>query len=483
MLKAMIIAQQAETVRLQASVRAYETLIQALKIRIAKLQRQKVGPSSEKIQREIEQLELTLEDLEVAMAAADASHKTDEGDEGEAPSLEKTEPRRRGKPRVDAATQRRSDAATPRERIVLDPGDHCPQCGEPLRLLGEDVSEMLDYIAAKLKVVETVRLRKSCRCCEKIVQAPAPTRPIYRGMFGPSLIAHILVSKFDDHLPLYRQGEIFARFGADIPRSTLIDGCGAGIATLRPLSDLIKAEIFRTDRLHVDDTPIKVLDLSRKSADPMTKGVKEGRIWVYVRDDRPWGGGDPPGVAYYFSANRKGEHPQSHLAGFSGVLQADAYGGFKKLYELSLNGDARIREAACWAHLRRAFHDEWKATGSAIAKDALDRIGALYEIEREITGKSAEHRQRMRQEHSRPRVEAFRAWCETQLPRIPGKSDLARAMRCALNRWPSFTLFLDDGRVAIDNNAAERAIKPVTLGRKTIYSPAPTLEAIISPTR
>ncbi|MGJ0531722.1 IS66 family transposase [Methylocystis sp.] len=458
MLKAMIIAQQAETVRLQASVRAYETLIQALKIRIAKLQRQKFGPSSEKIQREIEQLELTLEDLEVAMAAADASHKTDEGDEGEAPSLEKTEPRRRGKPRVDAAT--------PRERIVLDPGDHCPQCGEPLRLLGEDVSEMLDYIAAKLKVVETVRLRKSCRCCEKIVQAPAPTRPIYRGMFGPSLIAHILVSKFDDHLPLYRQGEIFARLGADIPRSTLIDGCGAGIATLRPLSDLIKAEIFRTDRLHVDDTPIKVLDLSRKSADPMTKGVKEGRIWVYVRDDRPWGGGDPPGVAYYFSANRKGEHPQSHLAGFSGVLQADAYGGFKKLYEPSLNGDARIREAACWAHLRRAFHDEWKATGSPIAKDALDRIGALYDIEREITGKSAEHRQRMRQEHSRPRVEAFRAWCETQLPRIPGKSDLARAMRYALNRWPSFTLFLDDGRVAIDNNAAERAIKPVTLGRK-----------------
>ena len=201
MLKAMIIAQQAETTRLQASVRAYEVLIQALKIRIAKLQRQKFGPSSEKIQREIEQLELTLEDLEVAMAAAGASNDADERDEAETPSVEKTEPRRRGKPRVDAAT--------PRERIVLDPGDHCPQFGEPLRLLGEDVSEILDYIAAKLKVVETVRLKKSCRCCEKVVQTPAPTRPIYRGMFGPSLIAHILVSKFDDHLPLYRQGEIF----------------------------------------------------------------------------------------------------------------------------------------------------------------------------------------------------------------------------------------------------------------------------------
>lgn len=214
----------------------------------------------------------------------------------------------------------------------------------------------------------------------------------------------------------------------------MIDGCGAGIATLRPLSELIKSEIFRTDRLHVDDTPIKVLDLSRKSADPMTKGVKEGRIWVYVGDDRPWAGADPPGVAYYFSANRKGEHPQSHLAGFSGVLQADAYGGFKKLYEPSVNGDARIREAACWAHLRRDFHDEWKATSSPIAKDALNRIGALYDVEREITGKSAEHRHRVRQEQSRPRVEAFRAWCQTQLPRIPGKSDLAKAMRYALNR-------------------------------------------------
>jgi transposase len=457
-LKAMIIAQRVEAARLQASVRAYEALTQALKIRIAKLQRQKFGPSSEKIQREIEQLELTLEDLEVAMAAASASDDADERDEAEAPSFERSEPRRRGKPRVDATT--------PRERIVLDPGDQCPQCGEPLRLLGEDVSEILDFIAAKLKVVETVRLKKSCRCCEKIVQTRAPTRPIYRGMFGPSLIAHILVSKFDDHLPLYRQGEIFARLGADIPRSTLIDGCGAGIATLRPLSNLIKTEIFRADRLHVDDTPIKVLDLSRKSADPMTKGVKEGRIWVYVRDDRPWGGGDPPGVAYYFSANRKGEHPQSHLAGFSGVLQADAYGGFRKLYEPSVDGDARICEAACWAHLRRDFHDVWKTTSSPIAKNALDQIGALYDIEREITGKSAERRHRVRQELSRPRVEAFHSWCEAQLLRIPGKGDLAKAMRYALNRWPAFTLFLDDGRVAIDNNAAERAIRPVAIGRK-----------------
>ncbi len=302
-LKAIILAQQEEVARLTASARAYEALVQALKIRIARLQRQKFGPSSEKIEREIEQLQLTLEDLEVAMAAA------------------------------------------------------CPECGGTLRLIGEDVSEILDFIAAKLKVVETARLKKSCRSCENIVQPPAPTRPIRRGMFGPGLLAHILVSKFDDHLPLYRQAEIFVRLGADIPRSTLIDSCGQGIATLRPLIDLIKSEVMCADRLHADDTPIKVLDPSRRTADPMVRGVKEGRIWVYVRDDRPWGGSDPPGAAYYFAPDRRGEHPQRHLATFSGVLQADAYGGFKKLYAAGTDGASRIREAACWAHLRRDFHD------------------------------------------------------------------------------------------------------------------------------
>ncbi len=327
-------------------------------------------------------------------------------------------------------------------------------------------TEILDFIAAKLKVVETARLKKSCRCCEKIVQPSAPTRPIRRGMIGSGLLAHILVSKFDDHLPLYRQAEIFARLGADIPRSTLIDSCGQGVATLRPLSELIKSEIMRADRLHVDDTPIKVLDPSRRTADPMTRAVKEGRIWVYVRDDRPWGGSDPPGAVYYFSPDRRGEHPQRHLAAFSGVLLADAYGGFNKLYAPGADGAYRIREAACWAHLRRDFHDLWKTTGSPIAREALDRIGALYDIERDIAGKSAEMRRHVRQHHSRSRVDEFRIWCEAQLLRIPGKGDLAKAMRYALNRWPAFTLFLEDGRVAIDNNAAERAIRPIAIGRK-----------------
>jgi transposase len=285
-------------------------------------------------------------------------------------------------------------------------------------------------------------------------------------MAGPGLLAHILVAKFDDHLPLYRQGEIYARQGADIPRSTLIDWCGQGVALLAPLVERIRTEVFRTDRLHVDDTPVRVLDPTVRQTRGKDRGVKEGRIWTYVRDDRPWGGQDPPAVAYFFSPDRRGEHPRAHLKGFRGILQADAYSGFAKLYEAEPGTAPPAREAACWAHLRRDFHDVWKATGSPIAEEALVRIGALYDIEHRIYGRTAEERLAVRHEHSRPRVEAFRTWCEDQLARLPGKGELAKAMRYALRRWPSFTLFLDDGRVAIDNNAAERAIRPVALGRR-----------------
>ncbi len=456
-LKAIILAQHEQGVRMAASVRAYEALVQALKIRIARLQKQKFGASSEKIERELDQLQLALEDLEVAMASSDSA-VAEPMPPPDASAAARETAHRRGKPRI-------SDTA-PRERIVLDPGETCPDCGGALRLLGEDVSEILDFIAAKLKVVETARLKKSCRLCEKIVQPPAPTRPVPRGMAGPGLLAHILVSKYDDHLPLYRQGEIFARMGAQIPRSTLIDWCGQAVATLRPLAERIKAEVFSADRLHADDTPIRVLDPSVRVTRDKARGVKEGRIWVYLRDDRPWGGSDPPAVAYCFSPDRKGEHPQAHLATFRGILQADAYSGFRKLYEPGLDRVPRIREAACWAHLRRDFHDVWTATGSTLAKEALDRIGALYDIEREIAGRPADIRRAVRQTQSRPRVAAFHAWCESQLARIPGKGDLAKAMRYALNRWEAFTLFLTDGRVAIDNNPAERAIRPIAIGRK-----------------
>ena len=447
---------RADVERMMATVRAHEALVQALQIRIARLQRQKFGASSERIEREIEQLELALEALEVAASSiTDSVPDEDEDVEAVQPAAEA--PPRRRKPKVSSTT--------PRERVVLDPGEACPDCGGALRLVGEDVSEILELITARLKVIETARPKKSCRRCERITQVLAPSRPIPRSIAGPGLLAHVLVSKFDDHLPLYRQNEIFARMGADLPASTLVDWCGQGMRVLLPLVERIRASVMASDRLHADDTPIRVLDPSRR-VEGVGRGVKEGRIWTYLRDDRPWGGAAPPAVAYHFSPDRRSVHPQTHLTGFTGILQADAYSGFKALYEPDADGKVRIREAACWAHLRRDFHDVWTATRSEIAKEALDRIGALYDIEREITGRPPDERRAVRQARSRPKVEAFRTWAETQLGRIPGKSDLAKAFRYALNRWRSFTLFLDDGRVAIDNNPAERAIKPVVIGRK-----------------
>ncbi|MFW5833637.1 MAG: IS66 family transposase [Pseudomonadota bacterium] len=344
-LKAIILAEREDAARMAASVRAYEALVRALKIRIAKLKKQKFGASSEKISREIEQLELALEDLQVAMAqsapaAAEPDTPAPERDGGpQDGDGERREPRRRGKPRIDSEV--------PRERTVMDPGETCPDCGGTLRLVGEDVAEILDLVAAQLTVTETVRLKKSCRRCERMVQPPAPSRPIPRGLAGPGLLAHILVAKFDDHLPLYRQGEIYARHGVDIPRSTLIDWCGQATAALQPLVERIRAEVFRTDRLHVDDTPVRVLDPKVRQTRGKERGVKEGRIWTYVRDDRPWNGPDPPVVAYLFSPDRKGEHPRAHLQGFTGILQADAYSGFAKLYEAMPGMTPRIREAAC----------------------------------------------------------------------------------------------------------------------------------------
>ena len=319
----------------------------------------------------------------------------------------------------------------------------------------------LEFITAKLKVIETARPKKSCRCCEKIVQVPAPTRPIARSSAGSSLLAHILVSKFDDQIPLYRQNEILERHGIEIPRSTLSDWCGLSMKTLEPLSELIRRAVMKADRLHTDDTPIDVLGRHFKAMSATGKAKKQGRIWTYVRDDRPFGGNAPPIAAYWFSADRKAQNPKEHLKDFSGILQADAYAGYKQLYE-----SGQIKEAACWAHWRRDFHDIFTATKSELAKHALEEIGRLYDVERQINGRPPEERKAMRQIHSRPIAGRFKIWCEAQLQRIPGKSNLAKAIRYGLSRWHAFTLFLGDGRVAIDNNAAERAIKPVVMGRR-----------------
>ena len=461
-LKAIIAALEAENAKMSATLRAHDLLVQALRIRIAKLKKQKFGASSEKIEREIEQLELALEDLMVAKAeATDTPPEEDETLEQGPPPAEEAEAapekKQRRRPRVSKDT--------PRERRELDPGDACPDCGGDLRVVGEDVSELLDMIAAQIKVIEIARVKKSCRRCERMVQEPAPSRPIPRSMPGPSLLAFILVSKFDDHVPLYRLNEIFARMGADIPDTTMVDWCGGAMKTLAPLIEKIEAHVMASPILHADDTPIRVLDRSAKKKE-LGKAVKQGRIWTYVCDQRPWSGAAPPGAVYRFSPDRKGEHPRGHLAKSTGILQADAYSGFKDLYERRADGSQRFREAACWAHLRRDFHDVWTATKSDIAREALDRIGKLYDIEREITGKPADTRLAVRKKHSADKVAAFKIWAEQQLTRIPGKSDLARAFRYALNRWTSFTLFLEDGRVAMDNNAAERAMRPIGVGRK-----------------
>ncbi|CAN7726500.1 IS66 family transposase [Rhizobium sp. LjRoot98] len=457
-LKAMIIALQAENAKMSATLQAHDQLIQTLRLRIAKLKKQVFGKSSEKIEREIEQLELALEDLLIAAAESNTAPIDEPDEEASIVALADTpEKIMRRRPRV-------SDKAV-RERRELDPGSCCPECGGELRLVGEDTSEILDMIAAQMKVIEVARLKKSCRCCEKMVQVPAPSRPIAGSMAGAGLLAYILVSKFDDHLPLYRLNEIFARMGADIPDSTMVDWCGRAMQVLQPLIERIETAVMASDLLHADDTPIRVLDRSLRDKG-MGKGVKKGRIWTYVRDQRPWAGSSAPGAVYYFAPDWKEEHVHRHLKQSGGILQADGYKGYGKLYSPGADGLPRFKEAACWAHWRRDFHDIWTSNKSEIAREALDRIGALYDIERGINGQPPEIRLAARQMQSKPKVEAFRHWAEAQLTRIPGKGDLAAAFRYGLSRWSSLCLFMEDGRVAIDNNAAERALRPIGVGRR-----------------
>lgn len=454
-LKAMIAAFQPENAKISATLRAHDQLVQALRLRIAKLQKQGFGASSEKIEREIEQLELALEDLLVAVAESETA-LIDEADAHDMTAKAAVnKPRRR--PRV-------SDS-TPRERRELDPGACCPDCGGDLRVVGKDVSELLDMITAQMKVIEIARIRKPCRRCEKMVQVPAPNRPFPGSMAGSGLLAYVLASKFDDHLPLYRLNEIFARMGADISDSTLVDWCGRAMRVPQPVIERIEAENMASDLLHADDTPIRVLDRSRRDKG-LGKSVKQGRVWAYVRNQRPWARAAPPGAVYYFAPDWQGAHVRHHLQGSSGILQADACTGFNKLYEKHADGSRQFCEAACWAHLRRDFHDVWASDKSEIAQDALDRIWALYDTECDIAGQPADARLAARRKLSKPKVEAFRQWAEQQLLRIPGKGDLAKAFRYGLSRWHSFCLILEDGRVAFDNNAAERAMRPIGIGRK-----------------
>ena len=323
-----------------------------------------------------------------------------------------------------------------------------------MKHLGEDVSEMLEYVPARFKVIRQVRPKLACACCERIVQAEAPSRPIERGLAGPGLLAHVLVSKYCDHLPLYRQAEIYAREGVELERSTLADWVGGTSALLAPLVEALRRHVMSATKLHADDTPVPVLA-------PGNGKTKTGRLWTYVRDDRPAGDATPAAVWFAYSPDRKGEHPQAHLSNFSGTLQADGYAGFDQIYETG-----RIQEAACWAHVRRKFYDLVAAHKSPRREEALERIGALYAIEKEIRGRSPERAARVRNQRARPLLESLQQWLEATLANCRRKSDTAVAVHYALGRWEALTRYVDDGGIEIDNNAAERALRAVALGRK-----------------
>jgi transposase len=443
-LEALIAAQQQEmSAKDEALAAQQEKLlsrdneIEHLKLVIAKLRRMIFGTKSEKVTREIEQLELKLEELETGQAERITAATM-------ANTSEKTKPKRRPLPEH-----------LPREVHTHLPAEEaCPGCGGELRKLGEDVSEILERVPASYKVIRHVRLKMACTKCDVIVEAPAPLRPIERGLAGPALLGHVLVSKYADHLPLYRQSEIFAREGIDLDRSTLADWVGAVSHLLAPLIDQIRKHVLAATKLHADDTPVPVL------APGMGK-TKTARLWTYVRDDRPAGQDVPPAVWFAYTEDRKGEHPRKHLNRFTGILQADGYAGFHHLYE-----GGRIIEAACWAHVRRKFYDIQVANGSATASEAIQRIGALYDIEREIRGKPASLRCEVRQARARPLVDELHRWFNKTLAGLSRKSDTATAIRYALSRWRALTRYLDDGQIEMDNSAAERALRTVALGRK-----------------
>jgi transposase len=347
-------------------------------------------------------------------------------------------------------------AHLPREDQVHAPACACPSCGGELDRLGEDISEVLEYVPSRFKVIRHVRPKLRCGQCQTIVQQPAPSRPIARGLAGPGLLAHVIVSKYADHLPLYRQSAIFAREGIDLDRSTLADWVGGVSALLDPLIAAIGRHVLAAEKLHADDTPVPVLSPGRGS-------TKTGRLWTYVRDDRSAAGEAPPAVWFQYSPDRKGERPCAHLVNFTGLLQADGYSGFNGLYDRRQNP---LTEVACWAHVRRKFYDLTLSNPAPLAHEALTRIGALYAVEAEIRGRSAAERAAVRQSRAGPLLDALHDWLTLTLTRVSKKSALANAIRYALTRWVALTRYRDDGRLEIDNNAAERALRTVALGRK-----------------
>ena len=427
----------------EAKVRTLE--IERLKLMLAKARHERFGQSSERGKLLVEQLELAIEDLEETQAEEETRAEI------AAPEPAKAQPRR--PPRGP----RKLPDNLPVERVVEPAPCACEKCGgSRLRKLGEVVSKTLECEPRRWKIIEHVREKFACRDCEAITEPPAPSHPIPRGFAGPSLLAMILVGKFADHLPLNRQSAAFAREGIELDESTLADWVGECAAALDPLLAELRRHVLAAERLHVDDTTAPVLAKTK---------TRTGRLWVYLRDDRPFGGQGPPAALFDYSPSRHGEYPRKVLAGWSGVMQADAFSGYNALYEADRK-PAPILEAACWAHGRREFFDLARLAKAPIAAEIVRRIDELFAIERDINGKPPEVRRAARQERAKPLVIALEAYMREQYQRLSPKNELAKAIRYMLSRWASFTRFLGDGRICLSNNAAERALRGVAVGRR-----------------
>src|SRR5580704_5286615 len=442
-LKTMLIAERAARMAAEAEARNRSLLIEKMKYAIAKLRHEQFGQSSER-GAILEQLELQLADLEEdASEAETAAQIAAAAAKIEVKSFERRKPARRPLPEH-----------LPRERIVYPVPAACPCCGGgALRKIGEDVTETLELIPRQWKVIQHVREKFSCRSCEKITQPPAPSHPIARGRAGPLLLAHILFCKYGMHLPLNRQSAAYAREGVELDVSTLADWVGASAATLMPLVEAIRTHVFAAERIHADDTTVPVLAKGK---------CRTGRLWTYVRDDRPFAGTAAPAAAFFYSADRSAVHPDAHLASYAGLMQADAYAGFNRLYKASRK-PGPIIEALCWAHARRKFFDLARINKAPIAIEAVERIDALFAIERDINGKPPPERARVRNERSPPLVTELETWLRKQRAKLSAKNEVAKAITYSLNQWRGLVRFLDDGRLCMSNNAAERALRCVAM--------------------
>jgi transposase len=449
-LRVFALACQSELKVAEFSVQ-YKTLeIEKLKFQIAKLRRMQFGRSSERISRQIEQLELRLEELEAGEAEVVAKAEAEVADPV-APIRERSKPKRKPLPEHLL-----------RQEVVHQPAEDgactCPDCGKGMAKLGEDVTEVLDYVPGHFQVIRHVRPKYACTVCDAITQAPAAAMPTPRGRATPATLAHLLVSKYCDHLPLYRQSEIYAREGVELDRSTLSDWVGQAAWLLDPVVAAIRKHVFAAVKIHADDTTVPVLA-------PGLGRTATGRLWVYVRDDRLFAGPAAPAAAYFYSPDRGAAHPAAHMASFTGFLQADGYAGFEGLYNPARTKPGPITEVACWAHCRRKFFDVWETTKSPVAKEALDRIAAVYAIEDKARFAPAAERVEHRRQTA-PLLDSFFAWAKTTVTKLSGKLELAKAFRYTIDRREALTRFVTDGRLEVDNNIAENAMRSIALGRK-----------------